>query len=232
MMYFDPIYMVFALPALLLSLLASFLTKSRFARYSQVQPASGLTGAEAARRMLDQQGLQNVAIEQTGGFLSDHYDPSHRVLRLSPPVYGTASLSAIGVACHEAGHAVQHANGYLWLELRSALVPVTQIGSYLSYIVLMLGFMLQHPALINLGILLFLAGVVFSIVTLPVEWDASARARQLMTTAGIVSPAEQEDAGKVLTAAFLTYVAAAVSSLLTLLYYLMRAGLLGGRRRD
>lgn len=232
MMYFDPMYMVFALPALLLSLLASFLTKSRFARYSQVQPSSGLTGAEAARQLLDQQGLQAVAIEQTGGFLSDHYDPAHRVLRLSPPVYGTASLAAIGVACHEAGHALQHSSGYLWLEFRTALVPVTRIGSYLSYFVLMLGFMLQHPALINLGILLFLAGVVFSIVTLPVEWDASARARRLMVGAGIVSAREQEDAGKVLTAAFLTYVAAAVSSLLTLLYYLMRAGLLGGRRND
>lgn len=230
-MYFDPAYVIFALPALLLSLAASFLTKSRFARYARVAPASGLTGAEAARRLLDQQGLQNVAIEQTGGFLSDHYDPAHRVLRLSPAVYGTASLSAIGVACHEAGHALQHAQGYLWLHLRSALVPATQIGSRLSYLVLILGFMLQQPGLIYLGILLFLAGVVFSIVTLPVEWDASARARRLMTSAGIVSLPEQEAAGKVLTAAFLTYVAAAVSALLTLLYYLMRAGLLGGRRR-
>ena len=231
-MYFDPVYILFALPALLLSLYATVLTKSRFARYSQIEPSSGMTGAEAARRLLDQQGLNDVAVEETGGFLSDHYDPSSRVLRLSPEVYGASSLSAVGVACHEAGHALQHADGYAWLGFRNALVPVTQVGSYLSYIILMLGFMLQHPSLIYLGVGLFFLGVVFSIVTLPVEWDASARARRLMTTAGIVSFEEQEDAGKVLTAAFLTYVAAAVSALLTFLYYLWRAGLLGGRRND
>ena len=231
-MYFDPVYILFALPALLLSLYATVLTKSRFARYSQVRPSSGMTGAEAARTLLDRQGLSNVAVEQTGGFLSDHYDPRSRVLRLSTEVYGTSSLSAVGVACHEAGHALQHYSGYAWLGFRNALVPVTQIGSYLSYIVLMLGFMLQHPKLIVLGIGLFSLGVLFSIVTLPVEWDASARARRLMVSSGIVAQAEQEDAGKVLTAAFLTYVAAAVSSLMTLLYYLMRAGLLGGRRND
>ena len=231
-MYFDPAYILFALPALLLSLYATVLTKSRFARYSQIQPSSGMTGAEAARRLLDRQGLHDVEVDQTQGFLSDHYDPSSRVLRLSPDVYGTSSLSAVGVACHEAGHALQHASGYAWLGFRNALVPVTQIGSYLSYIVLMLGFMLQHPKLIVLGIGLFFVGVVFSIVTLPVEWDASARARRLMVASGIVAQTEQEDAGKVLTAAFLTYVAAAVSALLTFLYYLMRAGLLGGRRDD
>ena len=231
-MYFDPAYIVFALPALLLSLYATVLTKSRFARYSQVEPASGMTGAEAARTLLDRQGLHDVEVEPTQGFLSDHYDPSSRVLRLSPEVYGTSSLSAVGVACHEAGHALQHASGYAWLGFRNALVPVTQIGSYLSYVILMLGFLLHHPALIYAGIGLFFVGVVFSIVTLPVEWDASARARRLMVSSGIVVQAEQEDAGKVLTAAFLTYVAAAVSALLTFLYYLMRAGLLGGRRND
>lgn len=231
-MYFDPAYILFALPALLLSLYATVLTKFRFTRYSQIEPSSGMTGAEAARTLLDRQELRDVAVEQTQGFLSDHYDPSSRVLRLSSEVYGTSSLSAVGVACHEAGHALQHASGYAWLGLRNALVPVTQIGSYLSYIVLMLGFLLHHPALIYLGIGLFFVGVVFSIVTLPVEWDASARARRLMVASGIVAQTEQEDAGKVLTAAFLTYVAAAVSALLTFLYYLMRAGLLGGRRDD
>ena len=231
-MYFDPAYILFALPALLLSLYATVLTKSRFARYAQVEPSSGMTGAEAARRLLDRQGLQNVEVEPVQGFLSDHYDPAGRVLRLSPEVYGSSSLSAVGVACHEAGHALQHASGYVWLGFRNTLVPATQIGSYLSYIILMLGFMLHHPLMIYLGIGLFFLGVIFSIVTLPVEWDASARARRLMVSAGIVTAAEQEDAGKVLTAAFLTYVAAAVSALLTLLYYLMRAGLLGGRRND
>ena len=194
-MYFDPAYILFALPALLLSLYATVLTKSRFTRYSQIEPSSGMTGAEAARTLLDRQELRDVAVEQTQGFLSDHYDPSSRVLRLSSEVYGTSSLSAVGVACHEAGHALQHASGYAWLGLRNALVPVTQIGSYLSYIVLMLGFLLHHPALIYLGIGLFFVGVVFSIVTLPVEWDASARARRLMVASGIVAQTEQEDAG-------------------------------------
>ena len=142
-MYFDPAYILFALPALLLSLYATVLTKSRFTRYSQIEPSSGMTGAEAARTLLDRQELRDVAVEQTQGFLSDHYDPSSRVLRLSSEVYGTSSLSAVGVACHEAGHALQHASGYAWLGLRNALVPVTQIGSYLSYIVLMLGFLLH-----------------------------------------------------------------------------------------
>lgn len=231
-MYFDPFYLMFALPALLLSLYATALTKSRFARYSQIESQSGLTGAEAARQMLARHGLDRVTVEQTGGFLSDHYDPRARTLRLSPDVYGSPSLAAIGVACHEAGHALQHAAGYAWLGFRNALVPVTKIGSYFSYFVLMLGFMLQQPMLVNLGIGLFSLGVLFSIVTLPVEWDASARARRSMASAGIVTASEQQAAGKVLTAAFLTYMASAVSSLLTLLYYLWRAGLLGGRRRD
>ena len=231
-MFFDPIYILFALPALLLSLYATVLIKSRFARYSQVEPYSGMTGAEAARALLDQQGLRSVPVEEVGGFLSDHYDPSSRTLRLSPEVYRSSSLSAVGVACHEAGHALQHATGYMWLGLRTALVPATQFGSYLSYVILMLGFMLQHPSLIYFGIGLFSLGVVFSMVTLPVEWDASSRARRLMVASGIVSPHEQEDAGKVLNAAFLTYVAAAVGALLTLLYYLWRAGLIGGRRDE
>lgn len=231
-MFFDPAYFLFAAPALLLSLYATFLVKSRFAAYSQIRPASGLTGAQAARRMLDSQGLRDVQIERAQGFLSDHYDPSARVLRLSPDVYGASSLSAVGVACHEAGHALQHSSGYAWLGFRNALVPATQIGSHLSYFVLMLGFLLHHPALVNAGIALFAVVVLFSVVTLPVEWDASARAKKLMVPAGIVAPRESEDAGKVLSAAFLTYVASAVGAVLTLLYYLMRAGLLGGRRDD
>ena len=122
-MYFDPAYILFALPALLLSLYATVLAKSRFARYSHAEPSSGMTGAEAARSLLDQQGLNNVEVEQTQGFLSDHYDPRSRVLRLSPEVYGTSSLSAVGVACHKAGHALQHASGYAWLGFRNASCP-------------------------------------------------------------------------------------------------------------
>lgn len=232
MYFFDPMYFLFALPALVLSLYASILTKSRFAHYSRVRSGSGVTGAEAARLLLREQGVENVNVKETSGFLSDHYDPLSRTLRLSREVYHSASLSAIGVACHEAGHALQHASGFIWLGLRSAMVPVTLIGTNLSYIILLLGFLFHHASLIYLGIGLFSFGVLFSIITLPVEWDASARARKLMVSSGIITAREQKDAAKVLNAAFMTYVAAAVSALMTLLYYLWRAGLIGGRRND
>jgi len=224
MIGFDPVYLLFALPGLLLALFASWRTRSVFAEYSQVAPASGLTGAQAAQRMLAARGLRNVHIEPTHGFLSDHYDPSERALRLSEDVYHGRSLAAVGVACHEAGHAIQHAEGYRPLMWRSALVPVTQIGSSLSWIVLTAGFLMHWTGLVYLGIALFASAVLFALVTLPVEWDASARARTAMVRAGIVSPHEQPHARAVLDAAFLTYLAAAVSSILTLAYYLLRAG--------
>lgn len=229
-MFFDPVYLIFALPGLILSLIASAMVKSTFAKYSEVGSSTGLTGAEAAERMLHSCGIYDVRIEQVSGFLSDHYDPTARTLRLSPDVYGSRSLSAIGVACHEAGHALQHASGYGALGLRSALVPLTNFCSPVSYFVLMIGFLFSSQSMILLGCLLFSAAVVFSIVTLPVEWNASARAKTMMVSCGIVSADESEDAGSVLNAAFMTYVAAAVSSLLTLLYYLLRAGVFGGNR--
>ncbi len=231
-MMFDPLYWVFTIPALLLAGFATILTKSTFSKYSRRPAASGITGAEAADRLLKRQGISNVQIEEVDGFLSDHYDPTSRTLRLSPSVYQSASISAIGVACHEAGHALQHAKGYAALGLRTALVPVAQIGSYASYILLPLGFMMRSLGMIKLGIILFAATVVFSLITLPVEWDASARAKRLMVSSGIVTETEREDAGKVLNAAFLTYVAAAVSALSMLVYYLLRSGLLGSRRED
>lgn len=231
-MFFDPIYLLFMAPGLILALIATAMTRMTFNRYSQVAAASRMTGAEAAQRLLQSQGVTDVQIEQVDGFLSDHYDPTSKTLRLSPAVYGSQSLSAIGVACHEAGHALQHAQGYAWLGMRSALVPATQFGSFGSYIFIMIGMFFHHPALILAGALLFSVVVAFSLVTLPVEWDASARAKRLMAWSGIVSYDEQQDAGKVLNAAFMTYVASAVSALLTLLYYLMRAGVIGGRRND
>jgi uncharacterized protein len=231
-MLFDPLYWMLALPGLLLAVWATILTKVRFAKYSRREAASGYTGAVAARRLLDRQGLSNVNIEQAEGFLSDHYDPRTKTLRLSPAVYASTSLSAIGVACHEAGHALQDAREYAPLGLRTAMVPAVQIGSFLSYIIFPLGFMMNSMGLIQIGIILFSLTVLFSLVTLPVEWNASARAKELMVSSGIVSSAERHDAAKVLNAAFLTYVASAVSALLTLLYYLLRSGLLGGRRDD
>ena len=225
--WYDPVYMLFALPGFILALLASFYVKSTFAKYSRVPSDRGLTGAEAARHLLARNGVQDVAIEMTRGFLSDHYDPLHKTLRLSPNVYNSTSLAAIGVACHEAGHALQHARGYALLGLRTAMVPVTTIGSNLGYAVVFVGIIFHAKALVLAGALLFSLAVLFAIVTLPVEWDATARAKKGMVQAGLLSQREGEGAGAVLNAAFLTYVAAAVSSLLILMYYLMRAGVFG-----
>ncbi len=225
---FDPIYFLFAIPGLILAGIASAKTHGTFKKYSKIAASSGMTGAQAARRMLDCCGLQNVTINESHGFLSDHYNPINRSLNLSADVYHSNSLSAIGVACHEAGHALQHAEGYAPLKIRSAMVPATQFSSYGSYALILIGMLFSSLALAKLGVILFSIGVIFSIVTLPVEWDASARAKTRMVTCGIVTDREAADSGKVLNAAFLTYVASAVSALLTLLYYLMRLGLLGG----
>lgn len=230
-MIFDPNYLLLVLlPGLVLGGLATLITKSTFAKYNKVAASSRMTGAQSARRLLDSQGLSDVNIEAVDGFLSDHYDPRNRVLRLSPDVYQGHSLSSIGVACHEAGHAIQHAEQYAPLQLRSAMVPATQFGSQLSYPLLIGGLFLNITGLIMVGAVLFSIAVIFSLVTLPVEWDASARAKRLMVSSGIVNQQEADDSGRVLNAAFLTYVASAVTALLTLLYYLYRAGLIGGRR--
>ncbi len=229
-MFFDPLYMMMLLPALLLAGIASLMVKLTFSKYSKVRAYSGMTGAQAAERMLRSNGIFDVTVEQTDGFLSDHYDPSKKVLRLSPDVYASNSLSAIGVACHEAGHALQHAAAYAPLMLRSALVPVTQFSSSFAFWVFFAGLMFHAQPLVYVGCALFAAAFLFAVVTLPVEWDASSRAKQHMVMSGIVSPGQERDAGRVLNAAFLTYIAAAVSSLMTLLYYLMRAGIIGGGR--
>ena len=218
------------LPGMVLSGLASMMVKSRFQKYANVAANSRMTGAQAAQRLLDVAGVRDVGIEPARGFLSDHFDPRAKMLRLSEPVYASASLSAIGVACHEAGHAIQMATGYRWLRMRSAMVPATGITSQLAMPVLIGGMLLRFQPLLWVGVALFSVAVLFSIVTLPVEWDASARARKLMVSAGIVSEREEDAAGKVLNAAFLTYLASAISSILTLLYFLMRSGILGSRR--
>lgn len=233
-MIFDPVYFLFLAPALLLSLVAKTMTESRFRRYAKVAPSSGLTGAQAAYQLLRREGLTDVAVERVQGFLSDHYDPRDRVLRLSPQVHDGRSLSAVGVACHEAGHALQHATAYAPLAMRSALVPATNFTSRLSMPLLIFGLLLSGaPAgrmMMIGGALLLTVSVLFTLVTLPVEWDASARAKRLMVQDGIVSPLQERDAGAVLDAAFLTYLAAAVSAVMTLLYWLYRSGLIGGRR--
>ncbi len=227
---FDPLYLLMvALPALVLSGGASMMTKSAFNKYSRVPSSSGLNGAEAARQMLQRAGIHNVNIVRSSGFLSDHYNPVNRTLALSEGVYSSTSVAAIGVACHEAGHAIQHARSYAPLWFRSALVPVAGIGSNFGLWGMMFGMLFQSQALVGIGAMLFSGVVLFQLVTLPVEFDASARAKKLAFEHGFVSRQESAGVSKVLNAAALTYVAAAASSILTLLYFLMRAGLLGSR---
>lgn len=235
-MIFDPLYLAFILPALALSLWASWRTRSAFKKYSKVRTLSGLTGAQAAQRLLDVAGIDDVTIVSTRGTLSDHYNPVTKKLALSEPVYGTASVAAVGVACHEAGHAIQHARAYKPLWIRSMLVPTANIGSSLGYLTMMLGLFLVYAEqavgqmVILFGAVLFSAVLLFQVVTLPVEFDASARAKKLAFEHGIVMDQERAGMAKVLNAAALTYVAAVVSTLMTLLYFLLRSGLLGGRR--
>jgi Zn-dependent membrane protease YugP len=231
-MFFDPIYLVFLAPGLLLSLWASLRVKSTFRRYSQVASRSGLSGAEAARELLRRQNIEGVRIEPVDGFLSDHYDPQSRTLRLSPDVYHGRSLSALGVAAHEAGHAIQHAHDYKPLAFRSMVVRPAMLGSNVGMIVMGLGIAINAAGLVWLGVLMFSAFVVFTLVTLPVEFNASSRAVAALVSTDIISQSEASDAKKVLDAAALTYVAAAITAVLQLLYFLMRSGLLGGRQSE
>jgi Zn-dependent membrane protease YugP len=223
---FSPLYLLFALPALLLGLWAQMRVRSAFGKYSNVRAMSGMTGAQAARRILDANGLQSVTVERVGGTLSDHYDPRSKTLRLSDPVYATPSLAAVGVAAHEAGHALQDQVNYGPLALRSAMVPTVQIGSWLGPIIFMAGLFLS-TTIAWLGLIIFGVTALFAIVTLPVEFDASKRAKQLLVSTGVLAPQELQGVNSVLDAAALTYVAAALQAIMTLLYY---ATLLMGRR--
>jgi Zn-dependent membrane protease YugP len=229
-MFFDPMYFLFIAPALLLSFWASAMTKRNFKKYSKVPVATGLTGAQAAQRLLDSAGIGDVSISATRGILTDHYNPVNKSLNLSEAVYASRSIAAVGVACHEAGHAIQHARSYKPMWLRSALVPTAKIGSSLGYFVMLIGLMLSSQNVVLVGAVFFSAVLLFQIVTLPVEFDASARAKALVVEKGIVTVQEGYGVNKVLNAAAMTYVAAVVSTLLTLIYFLFRAGLLGGRR--
>lgn len=230
MFFFDPYYLIFALPGLLLGLWAQARVRGAFNKYSQVRTARNVTGAQVARTLLDEQGLHDVAVEEVQGFLSDHYDPRTRVLRLSPDVYRTPSVAAAGVAAHEMGHALQHAAGYAPLQIRSAIVPVAQFGSSLAPILFIIGFLLNFTTLAWAGVILFAGAVLFTLVTLPVEFDASKRAKALLSSSGIMVGEEIRGVDKVLDAAALTYVAAAVAAIGQLLYYVLL--LSGGRSRD
>lgn len=231
MLYFDPIYFLIVGPPMLLSMWAAFKVKSTFQRYNRVPASSQASGAEVARELLQRNGL-DMPVEEVQGELSDHYDPRVRKLRLSSDVYRGRSIGAIGVAAHEAGHAIQHATGYRPLLLRHSVAPIAQFASSAWIWVIMAGFLFNAIGLVQVGILLFLAVVVFQIVTLPVELNASSRAKAMVYETGFVTESERAGVSKVLSAAAMTYVAAVLTSLATLFYYMLRAGLLGGRSRD
>ena len=229
-MYFDPLYLILALPALLLGMYAQARVRNNFNKYSQVRTLRGVTGAQVARSLLNSQGLYDVQVEESHGFLSDHYDPRTRTLRLSQDVYRSPSVAAAGIAAHEMGHAIQHAGGYVPLQLRSALVPAVQFSSNFAPWIIMAGFLLRLTPLAWVGVILFAGAVVFSLITLPVEFDASRRAKQLLVSEGVLSVQETEGVNKVLDAAALTYVAAAIAAIGQLLYFVLR--LTGMSRRD
>lgn len=234
-MFFDISYLLIVLvPSLVLGFIAQALVKGKFNKYAKVRTMRGLTGAEVARKILDENGLYDVKVEETQGFLSDHYDPRSRTLRLSPQVARVPSIASVGVAAHEAGHALQHAKGYVPLQLRSALVPAVQFGSNFAPWIIMAGLLLfgLSPFLGEvvawLGVFGFALAALFSIVTLPVELDASARAKKLLYQGGIVDNRELDGVSSVLNAAAWTYVVAALAALLQLAYWVSRV--MGMRR--
>jgi Zn-dependent membrane protease YugP len=228
-LFFDPMYFVFLAPGLLLAMWAQWRVRSAYAEASRIAPRSGYTGAQAADALLRSAGINDVRIEPYEGFMSDHYVPGQRVLRLSPDVYGGRSLAALGIAAHETGHAFQDAGHYPLLAVRNGLVPLASVGSNLSYFVILIGFLIASLKLILLGIVAFSLVVVFQLVNLPVEYDASRRAKIALVDSGLIAGDEEIHVKRVLDAAALTYVAATISSLLTLLYYLYRSGLLSSR---
>jgi Zn-dependent membrane protease YugP len=216
----DPLLWFLVLPGLLLGLYAQSRIKLNFARYSQVRTEDGITGGEVARRLLDLQGLHHIAVETTQGVLSDHYDPHSKILRLSPQVYFVPSVAAAGVAAHEAGHALQDAVDYFPLEARSRIVPLVQLASQIAPWLFIAGMVLQYSSLVWAGVLLFGSSSLFALITLPVEFNASRRARDLLVQHGIIRGDEQIDGvQKVLGAAAWTYVAAAVSAIGAWLFY-------------
>lgn len=227
-MMWDPTY-ILILIGVLLSLAASAMVRSTFSRYSSVRSASGLTGAQVAERILAYAGVRDVTVHHIAGNLTDHYNPKTKVVGLSDTVYGSNSVAAIAVAAHECGHVIQHANSYAPLSMRSALVPVANFGSGVSWFLLLAGIMFSMPPLITIGIVLFSAAVLFQIVTLPVEFNASRRALNILQETGILGPSEGQSAKKVLRAAALTYVASAAAAILQLLRLIL---LFGRNNRD
>ena len=230
--FFDPRYLIFALPAFALVLFAQWRVRSAYARYSEVRNAYGLTGAEAARRLLDWAGLRHIPVQIVPGDLSDNYDPRSKVLHLSQGVAHTPSVAALGIAAHEIGHALQDAQAYVPLRARAAIVPAANLGTSLGFWIFFLG-LLIHPLhiLAWVGVGLFSIAVLFTLITLPVELNASRRARTLLSSSGLASPTEMDGVSAVLNAAALTYVAALAQALATLLYFLDVLGVFSSNQR-
>ena len=227
-MYFDPTY-ILVLMGVVICLIASAKMNSTFSRYSRVRNHSGMTGRDAAEQILHREGLYDVRIEHISGNLTDHYDPRTRTLRLSDATYNSTSVAALGVAAHECGHAVQHATGYVPLKLRSSLVPVANFGSSIAWPLIIIGLMMRGQIIIEIGIICFSFAVIFQLITLPVEFNASGRAMRILRETGILNSQELPMTGRVLRAAAMTYVASAASAVLQLLRLII---LYGGRRRN
>ncbi len=230
--FYDYWYIVLVMPAVIFSLITSVMVNSTFRKYSKTRSSRGITGAEAARRVLDANGLYSVKVERIGGNLTDHYDPRSNTIRLSDSVYNSPSAAAIGVAAHEAGHAVQHAKGYIPIKIRAAIIPLTNFASRLAIPLILLGLLFEASGMLSLaylGVACFAMSAVFQLVTLPTEFNASRRAMEAISSHGILSRDELAGARKVLTAAAMTYVAALAVSLMQLLRLAL---IVGGRRRD
>lgn len=229
MFFFNPAYLIFMAPAFLLMMLTSWYVKSAYSKWSRIPARSRLTGAQAAQRLISAGGLMGVQVQGIRGEMTDNYDPRDKVLRLSEGVSNGASVAALAIAAHELGHAMQDADDYFPLRFRAALVPAVNIGSNLGWILIAIGLFLNLVNIAWLGVLVFSAGAVFSLATLPVEFNASARAKRLLVDSGIIQGEDEErGVNNVLNAAALTYVAGAVTAILQVLYYVF---LLGGRRR-
>ena len=227
------LYLTLMAPCMLLAMWAQWRLSSTYAKYRQMPNSRGFTGAQAAAEMLRREGVTDCRIEETSGWLSDHYSPSEKTLRLSPEVYNGRTVTAVGIACHEAGHALQHAHGYGPLALRTVMVPVASLGSHLPVFLIVFGAAIGMAGMYMTGFALFSAIVAFQVVTLPVEFNASSRAKLALWTNGVITrPDEIEGVDRVLGAAAMTYVAAAFTSIMTLLYYAIQLGLIGGRREE
>jgi Zn-dependent membrane protease YugP len=233
MFFFDPMYLIFMIPAFILMGIASWYVRHAYSKWSQVRASSGLTGHQAAQRLISTGNLYGVQVQGTAGQLTDHYDPRNKTLFLSQGVANVPSVAAVAIAAHELGHAMQDAEDYFPMRIRSMLVPAVSIGSNLGWILIIIGLMLRITGLAWLGVLVFSGGALFALATLPVEFNASARAKELLYATGVIQTEEERHGvNQVLNAAALTYVAGLVTAVLQLLYYVFLIGGMGGRRRS